>query len=93
MVGGMDQVVYDLALYAGVQAIESYLLTPLLQKHMVDLQPALTVSVQVLFGFLVGVLGLILSVPLTAAAMVMIQMWYIEDVLGDHSFDKNQHDD
>lgn len=90
MVGGTDQVLYVIALYAGVQTIESYLLTPLLQKHMVDLQPALTLTVQILFGVLAGIQGLILSVPLTAAAMVMIQMWYVEDMLGDHSLNKSR---
>lgn len=32
---------------------------------------------------MVGVLGVILATPLAAAAMVAVQMLYVEDVLGD----------
>ncbi|GAB3550180.1 AI-2E family transporter [Noviherbaspirillum agri] len=87
LVDGFDQVLYVIALYAGIQTVESYILTPLLQQHMVDLPPALTVGMQVLGGFLAGALGVILATPLTAAAMVMIRMWYVEDMLGDRSVD------
>lgn len=83
LVNGLDLVLYVIALYVGVQTVESYILTPMLQKKMVDLPPALTISVQVLFGYLAGALGVILATPLTAAAMVMTKMWYVEDLLGD----------
>lgn len=85
LVSGLDQVLYVVALYAGVQTLESYILTPMLQKRMVDMPPALTVSVQVLFGYLAGAIGVIMATPLAAAAMVMTKMWYVEDVLGDRS--------
>lgn len=83
LVGGVNQVLYVIGLYAAVQTLESYILTPMLQQHLVDMPPALTVSVQVLFGLLAGVLGVIMATPLTAAAMVMTKMWYVEDILGD----------
>lgn len=85
LVSGLDKVLYVIALYAGVQTLESYVLTPILQKKMVDMPPALTISVQVLFGFLVGALGIILATPLAAAVMVMTRMLYVEDALGDRS--------
>lgn len=81
---GPDKLIYVVALYMGVQALESYVLTPLLQQHMVDLPPALIISMQILLGVLLGGLGLILATPLTAAVMVMVKMVYIEDILGDH---------
>lgn len=81
---GPDKLIYVVALYMGVQALESYVLTPLLQQHMVDLLPALIISMQILLGVLLGGLGLILATPLTAAVMVMVKMVYIEDILGDH---------
>lgn len=86
-VSGPDQAMYVIALYAAIQTFESYILTPLLQQRMVDLPPALTITMQVLFGFLAGALGIIVATPLTAAAMVMIKMWYIEDILGDRSLE------
>lgn len=85
LVSGPDPLMYVVILYLGVQAFESYLLTPFLQQRMVNLPPALTISTQVLLGALAGILGIILATPLTAAAMVMIKMWYVEDLLGDRS--------
>jgi predicted PurR-regulated permease PerM len=68
-------------LYTTVQAVESYLLTPLLQQRMVNLPPALTIAMQFLLGFLAGALGVIVAAPLTAAALVGIRMLYVEDVI------------
>ncbi|QYF93267.1 AI-2E family transporter [Massilia sp. PAMC28688] len=82
---GPDQLAYVVALYIGVQVFESYLLTPFLQQRMADLPPALTISMQVLLGSLAGIIGIILATPLTAAVMVMVKMWYVEDLLGDGS--------
>lgn len=89
LVSGPDQLMYVVILYLCVQAFESYLLTPLLQQRLVDLPPALTISTQVLLGALTGILGIILATPITAAAMVMIKMWYVEDLLGDRSLDRD----
>lgn len=87
LIGGVDQVLYVVGLYVAIQTVESYILTPLLQQRMVDLPPALTIGTQVLIGFLTGALGVILATPLTAAAVVMIKMWYVEDLLGDRQAD------
>lgn len=76
------------ALYLGVQAIESWGLTPWLQKRIVSMPPAITISMQILFGLLAGTLGLILATPLAAALMVMIGMLYVEDLLGDRDDDR-----
>ncbi len=83
MVGGVDKLGWVIALYVAVQAFESYLLTPVLQQRMLNLPPALTLSVQVLLGVLTGTLGLILATPLTVALITMTRMWYVEDMLGD----------
>jgi predicted PurR-regulated permease PerM len=83
LVTGPEKALYVLLLYAAVQTAESYLLTPMLQQHMVDLPPALLLTMQVLLGVLAVILGVILAVPLTAAGMIMVKMWYVEDMLGD----------
>jgi predicted PurR-regulated permease PerM len=80
---GSDKLIYVIALYMGVQVLESYVITPLLQQGMADLPPALIISMQILFGVLVGGLGIILATPMTAASMVLIRMVYTEDILGD----------
>lgn len=75
--------VYVLALYVGVQVIESNIVTPLIERETVELPPALTIVFQLALAVLVGGLGLVLATPLLAVIMVLVQMVYVEDVLGD----------
>jgi predicted PurR-regulated permease PerM len=49
----------------------------------VYLPPALTIFSQVVLGVLVGGLGVALAPPLVAAALMAVNMLYIQDVLGD----------
>jgi predicted PurR-regulated permease PerM len=72
-----------LGLYSVVQTFEAYLLTPLVQQRVVHLPPVVTISAQVFFAWTVGPLGLLIAVPLIAVLMVVIQMLYVEDFLGD----------
>jgi predicted PurR-regulated permease PerM len=75
--------VYVLGLYVGVQLIESNVVTPLIERETVELPPALTIVFQLALAVLVGGLGLVLATPLLAVIMVLVQMVYIQDVLGD----------
>ncbi len=80
---GPTEALYVGLLYFAVQSVESYLLTPLVQQRSVELPPAVTILAQLLLGLLAGVLGLALATPLTAAAITLVSMLYVEDVLGD----------
>ena len=74
---------YVLGLYVGVQLIESNLVTPIIERETVELPPALTIIFQLVFGVTLGSLGLVLATPLLAMMMVVVQMVYVQDVLGD----------
>lgn len=74
-----------IGLYIVLQGIESYLITPLIQQREVALPPVLTLSSQVVLGSTLGILGLALATPLTAAALVLVKMLYVEQVLGDNA--------
>lgn len=69
-------------LYVLAQNLEGYLIMPLVQRRAVEMPPALTIVSQVLLGLLLGPLGVVLAAPLTAAALVLIKMLYVEDTLG-----------
>lgn len=43
----------------------------------------LTITAQVLLGVVFGFIGILLASPLTAAAMILVKMLYVEDLLGD----------
>ncbi len=75
--------VYVLILYAGIQLVETYLITPLIERRVVHLAPALVITGQVLFALIAGPIGVLLATPLTAVALVLVRMIYIEDTLGD----------
>lgn len=74
---------YVIFLYFGIQAVESYLITPLVQQREVSLPPVLTLASQILFASVFGFLGLALATPLTASALVLVKMLYVEGVLGE----------
>lgn len=78
-----EQALHVLLFYVGLQTVESYLLTPLVQRHAVSLPPAFQLAVQVLAGVLFGVAGLALATPLAAAGLVITRTLYVEDVLQD----------
>jgi predicted PurR-regulated permease PerM len=80
---GSTTVLWTLALYVFVQALESYLLSPLLAQRTVWLPPALTILAQVAAGVILGWMGIVLAAPLTAVALVLVKMLYVEDMLGE----------
>ena len=80
---GPQMVLYVILLYAGIQLVESYFITPLIQHRAVRLPPALILLAQILMGVLFGFLGLLLATPLTAVLLVLIKRLYIEDVLAE----------
>jgi len=59
-------------LFLGVHALESYVLTPLLQRQALDIPPATLFAFQILLGVVFGIWGLALALPLMAVAKVMI---------------------
>lgn len=69
--------------YWGIQFLENQLLIPLLMREGVDIPPALTIGAQALMALVFGFLGLLVAVPMLAAAMVAVKMLYVEDVVGD----------
>lgn len=81
----LTMMLYVLLLYLGVQFLESYFITPMIQERVVSLPPAFLISAQVIAGVLFGLLGVVLAVPLAVVIAVIIQMLYIEDVLGDRT--------
>ncbi|MDO1450659.1 AI-2E family transporter [Rhodocytophaga aerolata] len=89
LVEGPSQAFYVVALYMGIQAVESNVLTPFVEKKMVEIPPALVIISQVLMGVFTGVMGLILATPIMVVLLVLIKMVYIQDVLGDESVEVN----
>lgn len=75
---------YVVALYLVIQTVESYAVTPLIQRRTVSMPPALTITAQLVLGLLVGVIGVAVATPLAAVAMTAIRRLYVEDLLEGH---------
>ena len=80
---GPTQVLYVVVLYGAIQTVEGYVLSPLIDRTTVKLPPALTLTAMVVAALLFGWLGLLLAAPAAAALMVLVQMVYVEDILGE----------
>src|ERR1700759_5244656 len=83
LIGGLIVVLASLAsgwvaalsaaiLFLGVHALESYVLTPIIQRQALDIPPATLFAFQILLGVVFGIWGLALALPLMAVAKVVI---------------------
>jgi predicted PurR-regulated permease PerM len=59
-------------LFLGVHALESYILTPLIQRQAINIPPATLFGTQILLGTVFGLWGLALALPLMAIVKVAI---------------------
>lgn len=69
----------------GVQMVESYGITPFIQRRAVRVPPALLLGFQLIMGAAAGVLGLIVATPVVVILMVLAQMLYVQDRLGEEA--------
>ncbi len=70
-------------LFIGVHAMESYVLTPLLQRQALDIPPATLFAFQILLGVVFGIWGLALALPLMAVVKVMIDYFKSDETPSD----------
>jgi predicted PurR-regulated permease PerM len=64
-----------LGLYLAIQLLEDSLVSPIIQGRAVKLAPAVIVVVQLAFGVLFGILGIMLATPIAAAAAIPLAWW------------------
>lgn len=69
---------YVLALYIGIELVESWLITPIIHQKEDALPAAITIAVQLLFGILFGLLGVTFAMPIALIAMIFVQRLYVE---------------
>ena len=62
-----------------MQFLEGNILTPLIQRRAIDIAPAVLFAAQIFLGFLFGLWGLALALPLIAIVNVVLKHLYPED--------------
>jgi predicted PurR-regulated permease PerM len=65
-------------LYILVQVLESNVITPQIQKKLIDMPPALIIIAQLFMGVLTGGWGLVLATPLMVILMMVVQELYVK---------------
>jgi predicted PurR-regulated permease PerM len=65
-------------LFLGVHVLESYILTPILQRQALDIPPATLFAFQILLGIVFGIWGISLALPLMAIVKVLIDHFKAE---------------
>jgi predicted PurR-regulated permease PerM len=70
-------------LFLGVHALESYILTPILQRQALEIPPATLFAFQILLGVVFGIWGLALALPLMAIAKVIIDHFKADETSSD----------
>ena len=79
-----------LGVYVAVQSLESYLITPYVQKQRVNLPEALTVIAQLGFGLLYGLMGVTLATPAAAVLLMLTRRLYVQDYLESEAPDQRR---
>jgi predicted PurR-regulated permease PerM len=77
---GTNTAIIVALLYIVSQTIVSNIVTPLIQKKMINLPPALTIISQIIMGTLSGALGIIMAVPLLAILFVLVDELYVKKI-------------
>lgn len=67
-------------LYIIAQTIVSNIITPVIQKRMISIPPALTLISQLIMAALSGALGIILAVPLLAIVIIFTDELYVKKI-------------
>jgi predicted PurR-regulated permease PerM len=79
LASGWVAAVSAFGLFLGVHALESYVLTPIIQRQALDIPPATLFAFQILLGVVFGIWGLALALPLMAIVKVMIDYFKSEE--------------
>lgn len=81
---GTNTAVIVALLYIVSQTIVANIVTPLVQKKMINMPPALTLISQLIMGVVSGALGIILAVPLLAIVIIMVDELYVKKMSGNN---------
>ncbi|WP_162935766.1 AI-2E family transporter [Tsuneonella amylolytica] len=80
---GGDVLTYTLIAFVAVRVIEAWLITPFVNKQVVDIPPALTLFTILGAGAVFGIYGVFFAGALLVVAFVGVREIYLRDTLGE----------
>lgn len=78
LLNGPQDALWVIGLYVLVQVLESNLITPVIQKKLLEIPPALIIVAQLVVGLFSGTVGLIVATPLVVIIMVVVRELYLK---------------
>lgn len=72
-------------MYVGVHFVEGNFITPMVQAEATSFPPVLAILCTVAFSLLLGPVGVLLAAPLTLFLMAVVEVLYVQQVLGEAS--------
>jgi predicted PurR-regulated permease PerM len=89
---GLVRALVVLGLGVFIHVIEGNVVSPNIMSKRVDLPPVLTMMAVLIFGYLLGPVGLLVAVPLLVAIMVLVQRLLVNRVYEGHGFRRPAND-
>lgn len=80
---GSDSLVWALVVFVVIRIVHTNLITPLLQRHVVHVPPALTLFAILGIGVVFGLFGLFFSGALLVVIFTLVRSLYLREVLGE----------
>ena len=74
-----------IGVYLIAQTVESYLVTPMIQRHTISMPPVVILLAQIAMGILFGILGVAIAMPLAATFMTIIHEYWVKDRIEKNS--------
>lgn len=82
---GGSMVIWVALVFLVVQQLEGNVITPLIQQRATDLPPVIVILSLAALGAMFGPLGILLAIPLTVVAMVLVNQLYLHDTLHERA--------
>lgn len=80
---GSDALVWALVVFLVIRIVHTNLITPLLQRHVVHVPPAVTLFAILGIGTVFGLFGLFFSGALLVVIFTLVRSLYLREVLGE----------
>ena len=80
---GTDTALWTLAAYVIIHQVEGNILTPLIEKRLIFIPPALILLGIAAIGVLFGLAGVIFAAPIVVTIYVAVKQLYVKEVLGE----------
>lgn len=74
---------WTLAAYIIIHQVEGNILTPLVEKRLIFIPPALVLLGIAAIGTLLGIAGVIFAAPIVVTVYVAVKQLYVKDILGE----------